>query len=237
MSAIRGILFDKDGTLVDFEATWTAVAERLALVASNGDAAEAARLLDLGGFDAESRSFRANSVIASGTNADVVALWYPELTREERTARTAEFDAVTAEEGARAAVPVAGIAEAIAKLRDTGYRLGLATNDSTRGAEQTLLALGLAHSFDAIYGYDAVAVPKPAPDVLHAFADMTGLKPAQLAMVGDNRHDLETGRAGGAGLVVGVLSGTGTAETLKQLADVVIGSVADLPALLEGRAA
>ena len=60
MTQIRGIIFDKDGTLVDFEATWTEVAEKLALVASGGDPAEAARLLDLGGFDAATRSFRSD---------------------------------------------------------------------------------------------------------------------------------------------------------------------------------
>ena len=112
MTPIRGIIFDKDGTLVDFEATWTEVAEKLALVASGGDPAEAARLLDLGGFDAASRSFRSDSVIAAGTNADIVALWYPELSEEQRAERTAEFDRVTAVEGAAAAVGIEGAAEA-----------------------------------------------------------------------------------------------------------------------------
>ena len=55
-------------------------------------------------------------------------------------------------------------------------------------------------------------------------------------MVGDNRHDLEMARAGGAGLAVGVLSGTGTREALPPLADVVLDSVADLPAYLATRA-
>ena len=66
-----------------------------------------------------------------------------------------------------------------------------------------------------------------------AFADMAGLKSSQVAMVGDNRHDLEAGRAGGAGLVVGVLSGTGDRRSLEQLADVVLASVADLPGYLK----
>ena len=57
MSRIRGILFDKDGTLTDFNATWAAVARKMALRAASGDAAHADRLLDLSGFDAASRSF------------------------------------------------------------------------------------------------------------------------------------------------------------------------------------
>ena len=80
-----------------------------------------------------------------------------------------------------------------------------------------------------------VAAPKPAPDVIHAFAGLTGLAPAEIAMVGDNRHDMQTGRAAGAGLLVGVLSGTGTRAALAPLADVLLNSVVELPALLKER--
>ena len=66
-------------------------------------------------------------------------------------------------------------------LHRAGFRLGVATNDSTGGAEKTLLALGIAQMFDAAYGYDGVANPKPAPDAIQAFCDLTGLKPSQIA--------------------------------------------------------
>ena len=129
-------------------------------------------------------------------------------------------------------VPLPGSQDAIASLHRAGFRLGVATNDSTSGAEKTLLALGIAQMFDAAYGYDAVANPKPAPDTIIAFCDLTGLKPSEIAMVGDNRHDLEMAKAGGAGLAVGVLSGTGTREALAPLADVVLDSIVDLPGYL-----
>jgi len=145
-----------------------------------------------------------------------------------------EFDTLTAIEGAAKSVPLPGVREALAELHRGGLKLGVATNDSTGGAERTLAALGVSQLFVAAYGYDAVANPKPAPDIVHAFSDLTGLKLSEIAMVGDNRHDLEMARAGGVGLAVGVLSGTGTRETLEPLADVVLGSVAELPALLAG---
>ena len=132
------------------------------------------------------------------------------------------FDRFTAEQGALKAVPLPGTRDAIAALHAGGFLLGVATNDSTGGAEKTLLAIGIAQMFVAAYGYDAVANPKPAPDTVRAFCDLTGLKASQVAMVGDNRHDLEMARAGGCGLAVGVLSGTGTAETLTPMADIVL---------------
>ncbi len=232
---IKGILFDKDGTLVDFEQTWLAIGDAMALETAGGDRAGADVLLERAGLDTATKRFKADSVFAAGTNADIVRLWHPELTDGQRLAMVERFDTFCAIKGAEAAVPLPGVIDALRELHRSGLKLGVATNDSTAGAERTLLALGVAQKFDAAYGYDAVANPKPAPDPVIAFCDLTGLKPSQLAMVGDNRHDLEMGRAAGIGLNVGVLSGTGTAESLTPLADVVLGSVAELPGFLAAR--
>jgi len=229
--AIRGVLFDKDGTLVDFHATWFAIADRLALEAAGGSRVHADALLERAGYDFSLQRFRPDSIFAAGTNAEIVAAWFPKALEQERRRWTAYFDQVTAREGAERAVPVAGLNQALATLREGGLRLGLATNDSTAGARQTLLSLGVAQMFDAAFGYDAVPSPKPAPDIVRAFAEATELAAAHIAMVGDSAHDIEAGKAAGAGLVVGVLSGTGTRETLAG-ADVILDSVADLPALL-----
>lgn len=231
MAAIKGILFDKDGTLVDFHRTWFAVADQMALEAAAGSRGEADRLLEIAGYDFAGARFRADSVFAAGTNADIVARWFPNVDAEERRRRIEHFDTVTAVGGAAEAVAVEGMRPAIERLHQAGLRLGVATNDSTAGAERTLAALSIAQMFAAAYGYDAVANPKPAPDVVLAFADTVGFKPGEIAMVGDNGHDIDTGRAARAGLVVGVLSGTGTRESLAR-ADVILGSIAELPAYL-----
>lgn len=232
MAAIQGVLFDKDGTLIDFEATWLAVGDMLALTAADGDRMQADRLLDLAGYDFATRRFRADSVFAAGTNADIVTLWYPHLDADARTERLAVFDRLTTKEGAAHPVPLPGVEQALLRLHGGGMRLAVATNDSTAGARRTLEALGISQLFAATYGYDSVPRPKPAPDIVEAFSALTGLAPRELAMVGDNRHDLEMARAGGIGLAIGVLSGTGTRDSLAGLADEVIDSVADLPALL-----
>ncbi|MDF3215069.1 HAD family hydrolase [Mesorhizobium sp. M7A.F.Ca.CA.001.09.2.1] len=235
MADIKGILFDKDGTLVDFNATWLGVADFMAMDASEGDRWKADRLLAAAGFDFANKRFKPDSIFASGTNLDVVELWFPRLSNEDQMLAVARFNEITSVQGSAMAVALPGIVDTLTALHRKSYRLGVATNDSTSGAEKTLVTLGVAQLFDAAYGYDAVANPKPAPDTIQAFSDLTGLKPVEIAMVGDNRHDLEMARAGGCGLAVGVLSGTGTRESLAGIADVVLDSVADLPDFLSAR--
>lgn len=232
---IKGILFDKDGTLVDFNATWLGVADFMAMDASEGDRWKADRLLAAAGFDFTAKRFKPDSIFASGTNLDVVELWFPRLSVEDQMLAVARFNEITSVQGSKMAVALPGVVDTLSVLHRKSYRLGVATNDSTSGAEKTLVTLGVSQLFDAAYGYDAVANPKPAPDTIIAFSDLTGLKPAAIAMVGDNRHDLEMARAGGCGLAIGVLSGTGTRESLAEIADVILDSVADLPDFLSAR--
>ncbi|RWD70676.1 HAD family hydrolase [Mesorhizobium sp.] len=235
MADIKGILFDKDGTLVDFNATWLGVADFMAMDAAEGDRWKADRLLAAAGFDFVSKRFKPDSIFASGSNMDVVELWFPRLSEEDQMHAVSRFNEITSVQGSSMAVALPGVLDSLRALHTRSYRMGVATNDSTSGAEKTLATLGIAQLFDAAFGYDAVANPKPAPDTVIAFCDLTGLRPGEIAMVGDNRHDLEMARAGGCGLAVGVLSGTGTRDSLAPMADVILDSVADLPDFLAAR--
>jgi phosphoglycolate phosphatase len=55
----------------------------------------------------------------------------------------------------------------------------------------------------------------------------------EVAVVGDNPHDLEMARSAGAALAIGVLSGNSTLEDFGSLPDAVLNSIAELPAYLE----
>ena len=65
-----------------------------------------------------------------------------------------------------------------------------------------------------------------------AFCDLLSLQPSEVLVVGDTPHDLQMGRAAGAGLVVGVLSGTGTRELLESHCDHILENVLTLESLI-----
>ena len=59
MSTIRGLLFDKDGTLFNFKATWGDWSARLVRSLAEDDEGLASRLADAIGFDLQTAEFAA----------------------------------------------------------------------------------------------------------------------------------------------------------------------------------
>ena len=233
---MRGLLFDKDGTLLDFEASWSRVYRALCLDLAGGDEAAAEAMLVAGGFDPASGRFRAGGALAAGHTVDIVRLWFPALAGPALNAMVERIDRVFFENGLTCSVPVVGLRETLVTLHDAGFAMGVATNDGTAGTKAALAALNIAHLLPHVFGYDFVKRPKPAPDIVHAFAAATGIPLEEIAVIGDNPHDLEMARAAGAGAAIGVLSGNGAREELARLADAVLDSVRDLPGWLRARA-
>jgi phosphoglycolate phosphatase len=145
------------------------------------------------------------------------------------------FDAIFYRNGVSFSAPVAGVPETLAKLAESGILMGVGTSDGTAGSKAAFERLGLGKYLPHVFGYDSVMRPKPAPDIVLAFAEAVRVPPAEIAVVGDNTHDLEMAHAAGAGAAIGVLSGNGTRAQLAPLADAVLDSVCDLPAWLEAR--
>ena len=85
---------------------------------------------------------------------------------------------------------------------------------------------------DFVAGSDTGYGSKPAPEPLLAFAEKTDLKADEIAMVGDSLHDLQAANAAGM-IRVAVLTGMATEKQLKNFADIVLPSIADLPDLLQ----
>ena len=234
--AIRGILFDKDGTLLDYAATWMTANRVAALAVAGGDRALSARLLIAGGYDLERDRVGANTALAAGNAAEIAAVWLPQLSGWSVGDLADLLDRIFEQESEAQAAPVTELAPFFARLKARGLKLGVATNDSRRGVEATLGRFGVLELLDFAAGYDSGHGFKPDPGMVHGFCVRTGLAPAEVAVVGDNLHDLGMGRRAGAGLVVGVLTGTGERAELAAHADHVLDGIQDLEALLDSLA-
>ncbi|MBN8290367.1 HAD family hydrolase [Rhodobacter sp. NTK016B] len=225
MQGLRGILFDKDGTLFDFQATWGNWARDLLNRLAGEDPARAQAMAEVLRFDLASRRFDPASPVIAGTGDEVVDLLAP-YARMSRTALSALVSGAAAEAPLVPAVPLRPL---LARLRASGLRLGVATNDYEAVARRHLAAE--ADLFDLIAGFDSGHGGKPAPGMLLAFAEHCGLRPDEILMVGDSRHDLLAGRAAGM-RTLAVLTGVATEADLEDLADAVRPDIGHLPELL-----
>lgn len=230
---IEAILFDKDGTLLDFHATWlptySAVARRLF---AKDDPELAERLLVAAGYDASRGVIAAGSLLAVGNNEEIAACYAEVLGAQPTADMVAALDEAYAVEGANNTVAVPAMAETLARLKSKGYRLGVATSDSIAGAKATLAPFGVLPLLAFVAGYDSGHGVKPGPGMVLGFCSHLGLPPEAVAVVGDNGHDMDMARAAGAGLRVGVLTGTSSREDLSGHADHVLETIAGLEALL-----
>ena len=229
---IRGILFDKDGTLLDFTATWVPVI-RTAAASAAGDAEHRIdELLEIGGFDALEGRVRPDTLLASGNAAEIAAAWGAATAHHHTEGLERDLDRIFTEEGIACAVPVTDLAPLFGRLKARGLALGVATSDGEAGARGTLARFGVLELMSFVAGYDSGFGHKPEPGMVEGFCAATGLAAADVAMVGDNHHDLEMGRRAGVGLKVGVLTGNSTREDLAPHADHVLESVAEIESLL-----
>jgi len=239
MTPISGILFDKDGTLLDFARTWPAAyraaASELATMATISTATEAPALADAllrrAGYDTEGR-LEPGSPLAAGSNAEIAAIWAAEPALAAIDDVLAAIERVFAHFADTAPATVPNLADLFARLGRRGLALGVATNDSAAAAHAWLDHVGVAGHLDFVCGADSGHGAKPGPGMVRAFCAATGLKPAAVAVIGDTPHDLDMARAAGAGLAIAVLGGVGTHEHLAPRADHVIASVAEIETLL-----
>ena len=230
---IKGILFDKDGTLLDFHATWIPVNRLVAETVTSGDPDLTAVLLREGGHDPDSDHVTSGTPLAAGNSIDIAACFARHLPDWEQPALVAEIDRLFLEGAAKYAAPVPDLQVTLRRLKARNMVLGVATSDSEQGLHSTLGPLAVLEHFDFLAGYDSGHGVKPEPGMVRGFCGASGLPVESVAVVGDNLHDIEMGRNAGAGLVVGVLTGTSSRAELAPHADRVLDSIADLEALLD----
>ncbi|NBB49889.1 HAD-IA family hydrolase [Rhizobium sp. CRIBSB] len=228
---IAGILFDKDGTLLDFDASWGPVNRKVALMAADGDQTLADRLLTACGMDPVTGAIVPDSLFASANTVEIAEGMIDAGSPFTLQGLVPKIDDCFAE-AAQLSVPVTELKPLFARLHGKGIRLGIASSDNERSIRVAAERFGILPYVDFVAGYDSGHGKKPEAGMVLGFCAATGLAPSEVAVVGDNNHDLHMGHNAGAGLKIGVLSGTGSRETLALHSDMVLADITELEAAL-----
>ncbi len=228
-TVIAGIIFDKDGTLFDFNATWGAWTRAMLRAEAGDDPILCARLAAALGYDMEKARFHPGSIVIASTVEDVADAIIAVLPGDlDKAALIGRMNAGSAQVAQVEAVPLRAYTSG---LRQSGLTLGLVTNDAEAPALRHLDKAGIRADFAFVAGYDSGYGAKPAPGQLTAFCRATALPPEACIMVGDSTHDLHAGRAAGM-MTIGVLTGPAPREELTPQADIVFDTIAEIPAWL-----
>ena len=173
------MLFDKDGTLVDFDETWGPATHAIIHALAHGDPELIRAQAETLHFSLDDKRFAPTSPLISGSSASYGALWGEALGRNDIAALKREIDALAEIESAKALTPIGEPAAALGALKAMGLRLGVATNDTESSARRQIEALGLDEAIEFVAGYDSGHGAKPDAGMVVAFARQLGVAPAR----------------------------------------------------------
>ena len=206
-TAVRGVLWDLDGTLVDsgdlhFE-SWQVVMARE-------------------GIDLSTETFRQSF---GQKNDRILRDWLgpsatPEKIRAVGDDKEAEYRRLAQAHGLTA---LPGAREWVARLRDQAWRQAIASSAPRQNIDVMLELIGLSGAFDVIVSAEDVTLGKPDPQVFLTAAGRMGVPVSHAVVVEDAQAGVEAGRRAGM-KVIGV-----GGEALEG-ADRQVRSLADLPA-------
>ncbi len=240
---IKGILFDKDGTIIDFFAVWPNLAREVIpkFIRQNEIADEDGTIQkDLleriglsedkvnprGAFAYKSYGEIADDICAALTDHGVLIEVYiiymqiKDLFKNTIKNSTPVYKTFT------------DMPDLMRGLKKKGIFIGLATADIQESAEKMLNDLYIMDFFDYIGADDGTRKPKPNGEMIMEFREITGLKADEILVVGDTFNDMLFGKQNGTG-TAGVLSGVSDKEDFDDMADYIIETVAELPELID----
>jgi pyrophosphatase PpaX len=177
MAAVRAILFDLDGTLID-TIDLIMVSMRHATAQVLGEALPDSVLMHNVGVPlrVQMREF-------SPEHAE-------ELLSVYRAHNATVHDDLVAE--------YPGIDEGLEALSGAGYPLAIVTSKSRPVAMRGLSRFGLERHFDVVVAYEDTSIHKPEPEPLLEAARRMGVGIGECAYVGDSPHDMTAAIAAGA---------------------------------------
>ena len=236
----RLVIFDKDGTLVDFAATWVPLIRKRAqlLVKSLGRNGELeALLLRSWGMDPVSGRIDPRGPCPVSPRSEEIVTGTLILYQkgypwdEAKQAVTRAFDETDrTTDRHELSKGVDGIHTFLTRLKREGFCLALATNDEREDTETVLSSLDLKNVFDVIICAGEVTPPKPHPGIVLAICERLSIPPRETVCIGDTVGDMIAGKNAGVALTIGIVEGGITPrEELEKVADVVFDSIRDLP--------
>ncbi len=231
------VIFDKDGTLLDFQATWVGIIRELVSCLSLETGLKdslSAGIEQALGISLARGEIDGNGALAMGTYTECNALLTYSLYREgirwdkaqlivESTGKKV-FGADIRKKHVKAA---RGALPLLRELKSRGISTAVATNDKYADALVDMECIGAASFIDLVAGADSVERSKPAPDMIDYLCTRLGKDPVRSVLIGDTVMDAMLGRNAGVYMTIGV-AGIVAEKDLAEYMNVVISCLDEI---------
>lgn len=235
---IDAVVFDKDGTLIDFDHVWgrrthQAVDTLMAHLGENSSLREA--LFTSWGYDPTTRRTIADGPLAVASTAKLYTIAAAVLyqhgygwERSERYIREIFAPVMLAPLTAELIRPLGNVAGLFQELRQAGVGIAVATADDRAATEATLDILGVRDLVGLLICGDDDLPNKPDPEGMRRAAVHFNTTTQQMMMVGDTVSDMLFGRNAQAACCAAIAAGAGDHSALRQHADLLIQTVDEI---------
>lgn len=240
------IVFDKDGTLIDFVHAWGAKTVEWidALVQTVADANLLPQthlsplrdaLFNAWGYDPVAHRFATQGPMVTASLATLHTVAATVLYQHgigwldaELLVKRAQMEMRSEELTLAMFKTFADLPSLFGTLRKAGIAVAVVTSDDETPTRRTLEILDVADLVDFVVGADSGYGEKPEPGGVLAACAVTGVEPARTVVIGDSTTDMLMAARSGAGLRVAVVSGIMGSDVLAPVADVVLPSIAEI---------
>ena len=236
---VDAIIFDKDGTLLDFDAFWVSVSEKAIgdlfaeLGVENFSVCEA-----LEAFGVHNGVTDIDGLLCKGTYEQMGQRLYEILCEkgytfscEEMTkALVASYRQSFAAGDVKPSCPT--LAAALKEFKRQNKKLAVVTTDDEAMTQKSLRALGIEDLFVKIYTDDGQTPTKPDPYCAFDFCRLMGVPKERVVMVGDTMTDVNFAKNAGI-KVIALARNDKQKAILAPYADGIITAISELRDILE----
>jgi len=228
----QAIIFDKDGTLIDFDAMWGGWTIYLAEQLQHASGLDVRRKLCLTfGVDETSNKVLANGKLAAMPMSllyDLTIDVMQSLGLNRNKAMEVVQQAWCIPDPVILARPFTDLRALFGQLTGRDIKIAIATADDRAPTQAMVEAFDIGEFISCMACADDGIPSKPAPDMALTLCAQMNVDISNVMVIGDTASDLKMARAAGAGLAVGVLSGVSSTKDLAGLADVLLDSIDEL---------
>lgn len=228
---IKGILFDKDGILVEFQTMWHQIMTNV-FVRMEAELdfcqEDIEKLKKISGY--ENEGFTEESAVQSLSTRELIKMWSEHLEFEnvhlnERLFEIFQHSSLEKNIDIRL---LKGVEESLKYLKGKGYVLGVATADTKESAIYNLGKTNILKYFSFIGSDDGEMLAKPNADMANRFCRKEGIKKEELLIMGDSMVDFQFAKVAQAQFV-GLKAEYGELKNLVE-SDIVL--VDNMPAMI-----